>query len=76
VLEVVDRGPGIPEDVLPNIFDPFFTTKDAVTGVGLGLSVADGLVRRHGGRLEGANNEDGVGARFRIEMPTQPPEDV
>jgi signal transduction histidine kinase len=69
VLEVLDRGPGIPDDVLPHIFDPFFTTKDAVTGVGLGLSVADGLVRRYGGRLEGANREDASGARFTMELP-------
>ncbi len=67
-LEVLDRGPGIPDEVLPQIFDPFFTTKNAVTGVGLGLSVAQGLVRRHGGRMEVSNREGG-GARFRVEVP-------
>ena len=68
VLEVLDRGTGIPTEVLPQIFDPFFTTKDAVTGVGLGLSVAQGIVRRHGGRIEGSNRPGG-GARFRVEVP-------
>jgi signal transduction histidine kinase len=69
-LEVLDRGPGIAEDVLPHIFDPFFTTKDAVTGVGLGLSVAHGLVRRYGGQLSAGNRPDTTGAFFRLELPT------
>lgn len=68
VLEVLDRGPGFTDDVLPHVFDPFFTTKEAVTGVGLGLSVAEGLARRHGGRMEAANREGG-GARVRLELP-------
>jgi signal transduction histidine kinase len=67
-VEVLDRGPGFPPDVLPHVFDPFFTTKEAVTGVGLGLSVAEGLVRRHGGRME-AGNREGGGARVRVEVP-------
>jgi signal transduction histidine kinase len=69
-LEVLDRGPGIAEDVLPHVFDPFFTTKDAVTGVGLGLSVAHGLVRRYGGQLTAGNRTDTRGAIFKLELPT------
>jgi signal transduction histidine kinase len=69
-LEVLDRGPGIAEDVLPHIFDPFFTTKDSVTGVGLGLSVAHGLVRRYGGQLTAGNRPDTQGAVFKLELPT------
>jgi signal transduction histidine kinase len=68
-LDVLDRGPGIPEDALPKLFDPFFTTKHAVHGVGLGLFVAEGLVRRYGGRMEAANRADGPGARFTVEAP-------
>jgi signal transduction histidine kinase len=67
-LEVTDNGPGIPEDVLPQVFDPFFTTKSNTGGVGLGLSVADGIVRKYGGRIS-AENLDGGGARFRIDLP-------
>jgi signal transduction histidine kinase len=70
VLDVLDDGPGIAEDVLPKLFDPFFTTKEAVHGVGLGLFVAEGLARRYGGRMHAGNRPDGVGARFRIEVPT------
>jgi len=72
-LEVLDEGPGIPEEVLPRIFDPFYTTKGDVQGVGLGLFVAEGLVRRHGGRLVAANRDNG-GARFRVELPHAPAE--
>lgn len=68
-VEVLDRGPGIAEDALPQLFDPFFTTKHAVHGVGLGLFVAEGLIRRYGGRMEASNRDDGPGARFRIEAP-------
>lgn len=68
-LEVGDQGPGIPERVLPQIFDPFFTTKAGVRGVGLGLFIAEGIVRRHGGAISGLNRQDGAGAIFRIELP-------
>ena len=68
IIEVRDRGPGIRQNILARIFDPFFTTKDAMHGVGLGLFVAEGLVRTAGGRLSAGNREDG-GAWFRIELP-------
>lgn len=67
-IRVEDEGPGIPDEDLSRLFDPFFTTKGEVSGVGLGLFVAEGIVRRYGGRLRAENREDG-GARFRIELP-------
>jgi signal transduction histidine kinase len=69
VLEVLDRGPGIDEEILPRIFDPFFTSKAQVHGVGLGLFTAEAIVRTYGGRVQAANRTDGPGARFRIEFP-------
>jgi len=69
VLDVLDDGPGLAEAALEKLFDPFFTTKGSVTGVGLGLFVADGLLRRFGGRIRGANRSDRSGARFTIELP-------
>jgi signal transduction histidine kinase len=67
LIEIADDGPGIPEGVLPRVFDPFFTTKGSVQGVGLGLFVAEGIARRHGGRMSALNREGG-GALFRIEL--------
>ncbi|MBG8554358.1 sensor histidine kinase [Hymenobacter guriensis] len=49
---IVDNGPGIPAEVLPHIFEPFFTTKQAGEGTGLGLDIAQRILRNHGGRLE------------------------
>jgi two-component system C4-dicarboxylate transport sensor histidine kinase DctB len=73
VVDVVDRGPGIDDSVAQRLFDPFFTTKDAVTGVGLGLFVAEGLARRYGGRMSAENRDDREGARFRVVLQAAPP---
>ncbi len=48
-VDISDTGDGMSEDVKKNIFDPFFTTKIPV-GTGLGMSMAYGIITRHGGR--------------------------
>ncbi len=68
IVRVADNGPGIAGTALPRIFDPFFTTKESVQGVGLGLFVAEGIVRTAGGRLTARNRDEG-GAEFRIVLP-------
>jgi signal transduction histidine kinase len=68
-LEVSDRGRGISEDAEPRIFDPFFTTKEDVHGVGLGLFIAQGVLRQHGGRIAAANRVPGPGATIHLELP-------
>jgi signal transduction histidine kinase len=49
---ILDNGPGIAPEVLPRIFEPFYTTKQAGEGTGLGLDIAQRIIRDHGGRLE------------------------
>jgi len=65
-----DTGIGIPRENLPKLFEPFFTTKKKGKGVGLGLSVAYGIVREHGGTI---NVESGVGkgTTFELELPRE-----
>jgi two-component system NtrC family sensor kinase len=71
-VEVEDDGPGIPPELVPRIFDPFYTTKGDVNGAGLGLFVAEGIVRTAGGRIVADGRADlRRGARFRIEFPAR-----
>lgn len=68
---VRDTGPGIPPDAMEHMFEPFYTTKPAGEGTGLGLSVAQGIVRRHRGvlRAENVPASDGGGSRFIVTLP-------
>lgn len=68
VMEVVDRGRGIPRAERPRIFEPFFTTKPPGQGTGLGLSISYGIVSEHGGRLE-VESRAGEGSVFRVLLP-------
>ncbi len=68
---VVDRGPGVSEEVRAQIFTPLFTTREE--GMGLGLSLCRTVIEQHGGSLDFDNLHDAsgrvAGARFRFTLP-------
>lgn len=73
LLEVADRGPGIPPAERRRIFDKFYRLRqDAhAPGSGLGLAIARGLVEAHGGRIR-VDDRPGGGARFTFSLPLPP----
>jgi two-component system sensor histidine kinase HydH len=66
VIEVADKGPGVPAEDRDKIFEPFFTKK--TRGTGLGLAVARRVAEAHGGTITVADAPGG-GAIFRVEIP-------
>ncbi|HEX7997191.1 MAG TPA: response regulator [Pyrinomonadaceae bacterium] len=66
-ISVSDTGMGMTEEVRSRIFDPFFTTKGK-TGMGLGLAVSYGIIRRHEGTVE-VDSELDSGTIMRIKLP-------
>src|SRR5215470_2290204 len=67
IIKIVDTGVGMYPEVRSRIFDPFFTTKGKA-GLGLGLAVSFGIIRRHGGTIE-VESQYGKGTEFCITLP-------
>ncbi len=67
-VSIADDGPGIPDEIASRVFEPFFTTKPEGEGTGLGLSVCQGIVKEHGGRIT-LETSPGAGATFTVELP-------
>jgi signal transduction histidine kinase len=67
VVEVIDDGPGVPEDVRSRIFEPFFTTKEVGAGTGLGLDIVRRIVENHHGQVR-VDSEPGA-TRFQVRLP-------
>ena len=70
VIEVADRGPGLPPGEKRRVFERFYRASDShrARGTGLGLSLCEAIVRAHHGRIE-AENRAGGGALFRVLLP-------
>ncbi len=66
VLQVDDNGPGIAENEFGKVFDPFFTQREG--GIGLGLTVAQQIIRAHGAEITATASPAG-GARFQLFFP-------
>jgi signal transduction histidine kinase len=67
-VEIEDNGCGIAPEHLPRVFEPFFTTKPVGQGMGLGLSIAYGVIKDHRGSIT-ADSTPGRGSIFRIRIP-------
>jgi two-component system sensor histidine kinase RegB len=69
-IDVDDRGPGMPPEVLDRIGEPFFTTKPPGRGMGLGLFLARAVIESVGGTLK-VGSTIGLGTRVTVAVPTQ-----
>jgi histidine kinase len=76
VVEVIDTGSGLTAEELDRVFDRFYrapgrvdTGRPVAAGRGLGLTIARGLARAHGGDVDGASDGRGAGATFRLVLP-------
>ena len=67
-IKIKATGCGIPEELIPHIFEPFFTQKRKGKGVGLGLSVAFGIIEAHKGRIDVKSTLD-IGSTFTVQIP-------
>ena len=76
VVEVGDRGPGIPADAVERIFEKFYRVDEgAASGTGIGLAICRGIIEMHGGQIS-ARNRDGGGTviRFTLPLPVDQPD--
>jgi signal transduction histidine kinase len=71
-IEIVDSGPGIPQELLARAFEPFFrvdAARSPTAGAGLGLAIAKEIIHRNRGTLSLANRASGAGLIQTIEVP-------
>jgi signal transduction histidine kinase len=69
IFEVTDTGPGIPAEQVSHLFEQFWQArKSDKRGVGLGLTIAKGIVDAHGGRIW-VNSTPGAGTTFLFSIP-------
>jgi K+-sensing histidine kinase KdpD len=75
-VDIVDRGPGIPEAERAKVFDLFYTAARgdrAPAGTGLGLTIVRGMIGAHGGKVAALPGDGGTGTTIRLTLPLVPP---
>lgn len=71
ILQVMDKGPGLPKEAIPLLFNKFYRVDSAIAGgTGLGLSIVKGFTEAHGGEVFAENRTNG-GARFTLKIPAE-----
>ena len=73
VVEVTDTGRGIAAEELPRVFDRFHRTDPSGAGTGIGLTIARGIARAHGGDVTASSAGPGRGANFVVTLPVTGP---
>jgi signal transduction histidine kinase len=76
IIEVLDNGGGVPNEIINKIFEPYFTTKHKSQGTGIGLYMSGEIIKKHmDGNIVvenieyGYDNQSYVGAKFIITLP-------
>ncbi len=70
LIDIIDNGVGIPPIDLPNVTEKFYKGKNSKSHSGIGLSIADEIVKLHGGELA-IESEEGVGTKVSIRLPLE-----
>jgi two-component system cell cycle sensor histidine kinase/response regulator CckA len=68
VISISDTGIGMDSETVAKIFDPFFTTKTSLQANGLGLTIANDIIRQHSGFIE-VESRPAIGSRFNVYLP-------
>lgn len=68
-MEVADNGTGLSDEMIGKVFDSFYTTK--AEGMGMGLTISNEIIKRHGGELRAENRPEG-GSVFWFTLPLAP----
>ncbi len=67
-IRIIDNGTGMSPEVLRQAFNPFFTTKPVGSGTGVGLSMTERIIKRHGGSIN-ISSKEGDGTTVTMILP-------
>jgi two-component system nitrogen regulation sensor histidine kinase GlnL len=68
-VDIIDNGPGIPDEFMAKIFYPMVTNR--AEGTGLGLSISQSIINRHGGIIECQSKQGETKFTIRIPLETE-----